>query len=302
MPSYSKLLNEYLTHDELKSLNSDYQSNQKKTNSGDFDKKNKIISEFFQTQVLEITQKYFKIDFQKLYLLGSGTQGVVFGFDSNPHILKYAFSDLSKISTRHKGPFHLDNLPNEIAFKFQLLDDTTSYWEKRMLREEYIMNYLYETTSKSQNSNTPLSIIRESIPKLYFGCTIKFKDVKFRLTFMELISERNYMTIEKLLKTNFPITEQIYENIENIVKSLWKLKVSHNDLSIKNIMIGYLQENKNQVKLIDFGLSQQLNKEINILSKEDYELLFSKQLDEQHGSNVAKLKDLCKIFKRKDCT
>jgi serine/threonine protein kinase len=260
-------------------------------------KKNEIIRDFYQTKVFEIIFDYFKlIDIGKLEVLGSGTQGVVLGFPSE--YFKNGFNELSKISTRQKGPYFKDNLPNEIAMKFQLLDGETSYWEKRMLREEYIMNYLNEIS----NVNASKSIIKNAIPKLYYGCTIKFKDVKFRLTFMELISPRNYITIEKWLTiyTRTPFPDVSYKLLEKIIESLWASKISHNDLSIRNIMIEVGDSEYKKIKLIDFGLSEMLNKEI--LSKEEYEKLFKDiSKDEQRGSNVEKLKDLCKILKRPNC-
>lgn len=294
--SYSKLLDEYLTNSQKISLKNDYKSHEKSINVGDFNKKNLIINEFFQTKILEITRDYFKvIDIRGLEIFGSGTQGVVLGFSSDN--LKYGFDELSKISTRHKGIYFEANLPKEIAMKFQLLDDNTSYWEKRMLREEYIMHYLNTTI----NTNAK-KIIENAIPKLYYGCTIKFKDVKFRLTFMELISPKIYITVDKWLTTfkheSFP--DESYKMLENIIKTLWRLKISHNDLSIRNIMIGIDNNHLGKIKLIDFGLSEELNKQI--LSKKDYDELFKDQSkDEQCGSNVEKLRELCKLFKRSNC-
>jgi serine/threonine protein kinase len=288
--SYSKLLNEYLIGSELNSLKLDYKSSSKKNNAGNFDEKNKIINDFYQNYILKIVTEYFKVNIQELHLLGSGTSGVVLGFKSTN--VKNGIENLINFSTRNKGPFYLDSLPNEIALKFQLLDSETSYFEKRMIREEYIMHYL---NNSSSNTN---SIIKESIPKFYFGCTIKFnKNIKFRISLMELLNKDNFVTIEHLLRIEYPISDDIYNNIKNVVDALWRLKISHNDLSIRNIMVGLPPDNKNKIKLIDFGLSEELNKEI--LSPKEYEKLFSKQLDEQRGSNVEKLKDLCKLLKCK---
>jgi tRNA A-37 threonylcarbamoyl transferase component Bud32 len=90
---------------------------------------------------------------------------------------------------------------------------------------------------------------------------------------------------------NSMISDKVYQNIEKIVGTLWKLKVSHNDLSINNIMIG---KNGN-IKLLDFGLSEILNKPIN--NAQEYQELFANiKKDEQSGSNVAKLKELYSLL------
>ena len=308
MTSYSKLLDEYLVNSDKKSILNDYKKNQKNTNVERFDDKNKIINDFFYTELRDIITNYFGlIDIRKLQILGSGTQGVVLAIKTNH--LKQGFDELSKKTSRIKGPYYESELPEEIALKFQLLDTDSNYWEKRMIREEYILHYLNEESSSGVNA--PKTIIRDAIPKLYFGCTLKYKDVFFRLTFMELISPEKYITVDNWI-TNFKhveFSDKAYEKIENIVKSLWRLKVSHNDLSIRNIMLGIAGEYYGKVKLIDFGLSEILNEPIS--DKNEYVNLFKdKSKDEQNGSrealdrrcsNVEKLKELCTIFNYSNC-
>lgn len=282
-PSYSKIINEYLTNSDIESINKEYPTQEKNVNTRTLQEKNVIISDFFYSDLRKILSDYFGFtDIQKIKMLGSGTQGFVIGFE--PTYCK--FEELS--GSRKKGPY-FNNVPHKLALKIQLINtNNSSYWEKRMIREEYIIHYLNELSDRNN--------IKDSIPLLYYGCTYKFNTNKFRLTFMELIDPEEYITIGKILSLehlfNSLISDKVYQNIEKIVRTLWKLKVSHNDLSINNIMIG---KNGN-IKLIDFGLSHILNKQIN--NAREYQELFSHIKDEQSGSNVAKLKELYSLLHR----
>lgn len=283
-PSYSKIINEYLTNSDIKSIDKDYPTEEKNTNTQTFEQKNVIISDFFYSDLRKILSDYFGFtDIQKIKMLGSGTQGFVIGFE--PKYCK--FEELS--GSRKKGPYF--GTSNKLALKIQLINtNNSSYWEKRMIREEYIIHYLNELSDRNN--------IKDSIPLLYYGCTYKFNANKFRLTFMELIDPEEYITIGKILSLenlfNSMISDKVYQNIEKIIGTLWKLKVSHNDLSINNIMIG---KNGN-IKLLDFGLSEILNKPIN--NAQEYQELFTHiKKDEQSGSNVAKLKELYSLLHRR---
>ena len=282
-PSYSKIINEYLTNSDIKLIEQDYPTEEKNTNTRTFEEKNKIISDFFYSDLRKILSDYFGFtDIQKIKMLGSGTQGFVIGFE--PKYCK--FEELS--GSRKKGPYF--GTSNKLALKIQLINtNNSSYWEKKMIREEYIVHYLNELSDRNN--------IKDSIPLLYYGCTYKFNTNKFRLTFMELIDPEEYITIGKILSLehlfNSLISDKVYQNIEQIVSTLWKLKVSHNDLSINNIMIG---KNGN-IKLLDFGLSEILNKSIN--NAQEYQELFTDIKNEQKGSNVAKLKELYSLLHRR---
>ena len=74
MTSYSKLLDEYLVNSDKKSILNDYKKNQKNTNVERFDDKNKIINDFFYTELRNIITNYFGlIDIRKLQILGIQT-------------------------------------------------------------------------------------------------------------------------------------------------------------------------------------------------------------------------------------
>ena len=293
MPSYSKLLEEYLSDLEKESFSKDYTKHDKNAELNPAI--NIILNDFYQTKLLNILITYFNVNFINALVLGSGTQGVVMSIKTNKSTnIHQAFIDLSKETSRHRGPYGSD-FPEEIALKFQIISTDSSYTEKRMLREEYIMNHLNEPINKNDG---PISIVQESIPKLYFGCTIKFNDTFFRLTFMELIKPFEYITIEKWLEkyTNIYIREDVYQNIKTLVESLWRLNISHNDLSIRNIMVGITKQNIGKVKLLDFGLSQLFNGKVSN-AKEYSDTFASDSKDEQHGSNVDKLQELYHLLK-----
>ena len=292
MPSYSKLLEEYLSDSEKESFSKDYTKHDKNAELNPAI--NTILNDFYHEKLRIILKDLFNVELMHTPVLGIGTQGVVIAIKSTN--IHKAFIDLSKETSRHKGPYGSD-FPEEIALKFQIVSTDSSYTEKRMLREEYIMNHLNEPINKNDG---PISIVQESIPKLYFGCTIKFNDTFFRLTFMELIKLDEYITIEKWYNMRFSyrlISEDVYQNIKILVESLWRLNISHNDLSIRNIMVGITEQNIGKVKLLDFGLSQLFNAKVGN-AKEYSNTFASDSKDEQHGSNVDKLQELYHLLKR----
>ena len=91
----------------------------------------------------------------------------------------------------------------------------------------------------------------------------------------------------------------LYTNIEILVKKLWKLGITHNDLSIRNILIdtSNLSGNYN-IKLIDFRLSELLSPELqnNNTMKEYYKHLYTIVNYEQPISNIVKLGKLIEDF------
>jgi hypothetical protein len=191
---------------------------------------------------------------------------------------------------RIKGIYYEDSLPTKITLKFQLLINESSYWEKLMLQ---LSNELNE-------NNLEEYIIKEAIPKLYFGCTVKYNTNVFaRLTFMELVDIDEYMTIEKVLTSSVNISNNTYENIEKLVKALWRFNVSHNELSICNILIGVTKATKEKVKLLDYGLAQMFKLPIEIIDRYKEFFKNNSEKQEQQGSNVEKLKELCKSIKNK---
>jgi tRNA A-37 threonylcarbamoyl transferase component Bud32 len=111
---------------------------------------------------------------------------------------------------------------------------------------------------------------------------------------MDLI-DASYTTLFKHLQnTSGQLSEDIYTKIEVLIKSLWRFGISHNDLSLNNILINQHVINAD-IKLIDFGLSTMIVK----LDGEDNNLAsaylkYFEKLDkiEQNGSNVQKLAEL----------
>lgn len=302
MPSYVKLLEEYLASSEIQTLQSDYNT-EDKHNEMSLEEKSAIADDFLQYQLMTIFRKVFGVKLNdQLTFMGSGTQGFVVAFQTF-HGME-GFETLAKQSLRTRGPFG-DSYPTEMAVKVQLIPKASSYAEKRILREEYIMEYLNRTPSNASLS-APSSIVRNAIPKLYFGCTIPFRgapptgqNVFFRLTFMECITPKEYMTLEQLMLTNTNfVSDVVYQNIESLVKALWRLGVSHNDLSMRNIMARYTKVNNGEVKLLDFGLADvfkiDLSHASNAHLKQEYENIFlGNTTDEQRDSNVTKLRELC---------
>jgi serine/threonine protein kinase len=138
-------------------------------------------------------------------------------------------------------------MPNEVVLKVQQFKTEDKYWEARVLREETIMKKL------------STSSLKEHVPKFYLGCTLIIpmennKRFGVRLTFMEHIDMVPlYRILQESDKKKIPVPRNIYEQIEAVVLKLWKLGISHNDLSVNNILVsGFI---KPEIKLIDFGLS-----------------------------------------------
>ena len=93
--------------------------------------------------------------------------------------------------------------------------------------------------------------------------------------------------------------------MERIVKSLWKYGISHNDLSLNNILISH----DDDIKLLDFGLSTMIEKidgdDINLFNqylnyfedKDRSEQNGSREALDRRCSNVQKLKELLTYVK-----
>jgi tRNA A-37 threonylcarbamoyl transferase component Bud32 len=122
-------------------------------------------------------------------------------------------------------------------------------------------------------------------------------DKKFvRLTFMELF-DSNYETIMNILNNNKKLPVSVYESVNNLAKMLWTHGISHNDLATQNILIN--RNDLNDIKILDFGLSQLINPILNNNNskmKNAYTQYFKSNnkntSDEQNGSNVTKLSEL----------
>lgn len=309
MTSISKALNEYLTKTELQVLQTEsrYKTNENIKTELNIDTKNKIVSNVYNHDIVKLLLKIFNIAYEyQIYLIGGGTQGFVIKFKSDNiakgfdifrnglNSYKYPKNIELKNKLRIRGPYYGPTYPENIAVKIQIIHSPASFYEKRTLREEHIMHYLNELKPNANTSN-----IKNAIPRFYFGCTLKYKfekrDIFFRLSFMDLIDNEEYITLDKYLyKYAGPQTHSnIYDRIEALVKELWHYKVSHNDLSVNNILLKIVNNQCDDIKLIDFGLSQMFNSTDNINTNEKYTSLFASEPIENRGTNVSKLKELC---------
>ena len=318
MTSISKALNEYLTKTELQVLQTEsrYKTNENIKTELNIDTKNKIVSNVYNHDIVKLLLKIFNIAYEyQIYLIGGGTQGFVIKFKSDNiakgfdifrnglNSYKYPKNIELKNKLRIRGPYYGPTYPENIAVKIQIIHSPASFYEKRTLREEHIMHYLNDLDPKP---DTKASIIKNAIPKFYFGCTLGYelneKKYYFRLSFMELLDSPEYISLQNFIGFykngggRIPENRKdlIYNNIENIVKTLWRFKVTHNDLSIANIFLCLKKEAYASVKLIDFGLAQMINPvHKNINSEDDYSKLF---ILDKSGTNVDKLKDLHDII------
>jgi serine/threonine protein kinase len=285
MPTLKSLLNDYLSKEDIISLIESYDN--KKHD------KNQLILSFLNKTLLDII-KLLNVKEGIPLICGYGSVGCVVSLEST----KFTFDNFEKQSTiplyriKKSKLCNEENLPKQLALKIQIFDTNDKYWEARVLREEFIQNKISEYTT-----------FNDVIPKFYFGCTINMpiQDdiIRFRLTFMDLIDIQTYTSLLKYLESrhgNLP--DIIYKKIETLAHNLWKNDISHNDLSVNNILI----DHDNNIKLVDFGLSCIINgglDESNLNLVEKYNNYFE-TLDksEQNGSNVAKLNELFQYVKK----
>jgi len=277
MPTLNSLLKEYLSKDEIISMIDSYDIKK-------HDKNNLLLK--FHTILCRDIFPLLIGKSEMANVCGSGTVGFVVSLESNNFTFD-KFEKQTNIPLYRIRKSKLD-IPNKLALKIQIFDTNDKYWEARVLREEFIQNKLSESATFS-----------DIVPKFYFGCTLNIpidnENIKFRLTFMDLVDKR-YTTLLKYLESRHGISDIIYKKVERIVKSLWKYGISHNDLSLNNILISH----DDDIKLLDFGLSTMIEKidgdDINLFNQ--YLNYFEdKDRSEQNGSNVQKLKELLTYVK-----
>jgi hypothetical protein len=134
MPSYIKLLNEYLSESEHASLQTDHIDNvQNRVVELSIEDKNKVINEFFQFTLLTLLHQLFGVFPLDVIPIGGGTQGAVLGLETTRAV--EGFHALSRITHRIRGPFG-NVSPTKMAVKVQIITNHSAYSEKRMLREE----------------------------------------------------------------------------------------------------------------------------------------------------------------------
>lgn len=273
MSTLKSLLNDYLSKEEIISLIDSYDVNTR------YDKNELLLK--FHTILCRDIYPYLIGKREMANVCGSGSVGFIVSLESDNFTFdKFETQTQIPLYRIKKSKLFIENkIPKNLALKIQILDSKDKYWEARIIREEFIQNKLSESAS-----------FRDNIPNFYFGCTINMPIendiIRFRLTFMELLDSR-YITILTLLQRNNILTDEMYNNIEQLVKKLWKFGISHNDLSINNILIDV--ETKD-IKLIDFGLSSMM---LPLEDNKSY-IEYFKTLDksEQNGSNVSKLNEL----------
>ena len=222
-----------------------------------------------------------------------GTSGSVYTIDSNN--LKEKIQLFKKIPGLLRVRDETENIrcPNIMAVKLQGLASKEKYWEARMLREETIMKRL------------SASNMARYIPRFYFGCTILVPvgntKIGIRLTFMDVLGGE---TLRNKLQRNVKINPKVFSNIQKMILLLWKQGISHNDISINNIMVN----TDDSVRLLDFGLATIVsnnvmysdawknnivpNVSIEQFSKKYEEFFADKNKQEQLGSNVRKLNEI----------
>lgn len=152
--------------------------------------------------------------------------------------------------------------------------------------------------------NAPSSHIKACTPRYYLGFTCNYpvgnRVLRVRLTFMEKIDD-SYVSIEKLIgpSYNYRFPDVFVTGLTKLVKSLWRFGISHNDLSIRNLLFNIT---KYDIKLIDFGLAELIHKRIegkdDDLEKRYEEYYTNIEKDEQDGSNVQKLHELVDLLRQ----
>ena len=289
MTTLNSAIKEYLSENEIHNLNAYYNSNSKDSDLS-LEEKSKILLEF-------INQDFINIYFQKIngnpynifnnnmFHIGSGTQGIVFS-------LYLKNLDFLNDIVGYNIKFCNESIANiKIACKIQLISPKNKYFEARMLREETIMMKLNK-----------FSTIKQSIPKFYGGFSIISNNNKFRITLMELIEPGRFENIQSILtRLSSEQSDQIIIHLKKLIHTLWKHGISHNDISIRNILVD--SWDISNIKLIDFGLSTIFNHEFknNSNLEEEYNLFFiNKSKQEQLGSNVSKLNEIIQILKNKN--
>ena len=296
MTSITKSLESYFNNEELTLLRKNYSKHNNTISQVELNEKAKIIGILYNNAIIKLLCNAFKINSHELIILGAGTQGFIVKIISdNISEALNSFTNRKRI----RGPYCKSDLESlkQIALKIQLLNSETSFYEERTIKEESIMHHLNDIKS---NTNTNASIIKNVIPKFYLGFTNEYtmnKTNKYfvRFSFMELLDNSIYSTLQFYIdnkKNIYPehIKTVIYNNIETVVKALWRFKVTHNDLSSRNIMINLTDQNLGDIKLIDFGLAQMFDSvRNNIKSNEEYTNLFK---SDPSATNVQKLEIL----------
>lgn len=283
MTTLKSLLNDYLSKEDIISLIESY-DNYKKHD------KNQLFLLFLNIVINKIFP-LINVKPQIPNICGSGSVGCVLSLQSQKFTLNNLEeqSEIPLYRIKRSKLYNENKLPKQLALKIQLFDSNDKYWEARVLREEYIQNIISEYQT-----------FDNIIPKFYFGCTINmpFQDdiIRFRLTFMDLVDVNTYSTLLSVINSTGSISTKVYNKIEDLAHKLWKHGISHNDLSVNNILV----DKNDNIVLLDFGLASIIKQELDESNLvEEYNKYFA-NLDksEQNGSNVEKLNELFKYVGR----
>jgi serine/threonine protein kinase len=291
MPTLSSIVKSYLDKENVVSLLNSYDDKR----LSDPQKKN-ILNNFIQSIFNPSLTNQFN-NLISIKLIGSGTTGSVLSITAPAVKITEGIQKIIQTNSFKDLPIYrlkqskIKTYPESVAIKIQMFYTSNKYWEARAIREEYILNKINDI---ADNVNAPSYFIKQRTPRYYLGFTVNFptekSNVKFRLTFMEVI-EASY-TIEYLISQHYRFPPQIVTNIEKLIKNLWRFGISHNDISIRNILVDTI---KHDIKLIDFGLAElitPINGTDDILEKLYENYYNSIDKNEQDGSNVQKLKEL----------
>lgn len=274
----NKILTDYLTNENIISLQASYNAQHSTNFSFPPDEiKNNILQKIHTEFILNMFASFFGCNVLDINILGRGTQGYVISFASQK--MQACIDSLSSVFIVEREKKSARLVPQNVAIKVQLLYTRNKFWEERIIKEEYILNKL-----------STIREIQPYIPKFYYGCTFNFNATRMRLTFMDIINPNEYVTITRIITNNGNISSELYKNLYDVVKLLWKHGVSHNNLSTNNILVNVI--NHKEFRLIDFGLAELIlpNKITNNTTYIEYFKSLSK--DSQNGSNVKKLADL----------
>jgi serine/threonine protein kinase len=238
--------------------------------------KKEILKDFYSNDFIPGMQKNFGIHFIDVRILGKGSTNAILCITSDK--LTDSLKKIIETNSFNDSPIYrlkqskIKDYPKSIAIKIQMFYTSNKYWEARAMREEFILNKINDI---ADNVKAPSFQIKQHTPRYYLGFTVNFPskkmNVKIRLTFMEVIDIKKYRTIYSLISDGYKFSEEIAININTLVKSLWRFGISHNDLSLNNILVNLAN---NDIKLIDFGLAELITTE-SIDSEEQYEQYYA---------------------------
>lgn len=140
------------------------------------------------------------------------------------------------------------------------------------------------------------SVLKDYVPKMYFGCSVIINETTIRLTFIEHLSGyidlRSYFS-NLIYRKRICINEALHENIKKLLIIFWNNGISHDEFAAQNIMVDI--HNLYDIKLIDFGLLSLIN--LNLHCDKQWDISWK----ELHDIYNAYYDDLNVEEKNKDC-